>query len=379
MRFGSAALRKALLGSFDFSYVADVFYDGVRVVKDLPISNVTLYDDSAALVQGSGSFTATYQGNFAESIAPKDIGDTLSPFGSQVVVYAMVACGPALTERVRLGQYFIAETPSIVTSPWLFNTALLTKGDVIGINLQDLFAGVQRDRFDVPGAPQNLTSGYTEIQRLTQLPLTRTVPDGAIPASVAYQEDRLQAVYDIGKAAMDAVPYMTADGTLAMRPNVWPAVVDTLKGGDEGTLMSVDRAMKNDAVYNKVVVRSYATDGSAVLASAEITDGKLRAENPDGSRSPYGRVPTFYSSQYVTTTKQGQDYANTWLPRVSTLRSVQVTLTELFNPLRETGDVLTVQRFTSGRLAEQYTGRVISIQRSTARTQQTVVAVSSDG
>lgn len=379
MRFGSPALQGALLGAVDFYYVADVFYDGVRVQKDLPITEPSFDDNATSLIQSSGSFTCTYQGKFAETIAPKEVGDVLAPFGSQVSISVMVTCGPALTERVQLGLYEIADVPSIVTKPWLFNTAMLTKGDVIQITLQDLFAPTQRDEFDTPGAPQSLDSGYAEIQRLTGMPLTRTVPDGTIPAAVAYQQDRLQAVYDIANQALDAVPYITPDGTVSMRPNVWPATVATLSGGDKGTLVNVDRGMGNASVYNKVVVRSHTDGGSAVLASAEITDGRLRTQNPDGSRSPYGRAPYFYSSQYVTTTKQAQDYANKWLPRVSKLRTAQVVLTELFNPLRELGDVLDVVRVASGQTAEEFTGRVVSIHRDDNATQQTTVQVGSDG
>jgi len=378
MRFGSDALKGALAaGTFDVNYTVDVFYDGQRMLKDLPITDVSLTDDATSLIQSTGSFTCTYQGDFAESIAPREVGDVLSPFGSQVPVSALVTCGPALVERVRLGQYEIAEAPSIVTQPWLFNTAFLTKGDIIHVTVKDLFARTDRDRFDVPGAPVNTSSVYGEIQRLTQLPVTRTIPDGPVAASVAYQVEKLQAVYDLANASLDATPYITSDGTISLRPNVWPAVVDTIKGGDDGTLVSVDKAMTNDLVYNKIVVRSYAGDGTAVLASAEITDGKLRTQNRDGSRSPYGRVPTFFSSQYVTTIAQGQNYATTWLPRVSQLRGVQVTLTELFNPLRENGDVVQVQRFASGLVAEEFTGRVVGIQRGMGRTQQTTVAVGS--
>jgi len=379
MRYGSPALKGALKGAVDFYYVADVTYAGARVLQDLPITAVQLTDDSTGLIQSSGSFTCTYQGDFAESIAPKDVGDVLAPFGAQVEISAMVNCGPGLTERVRLGQYLIADVPSIVTQPWLFNTAFLTKGDIIQVTLKDLFAGTEKDRFDVPGAPPDLNSGYAEIQRLTGLPLTRTVPDGPIPTSVAYQEDRLQAVYDVAKYALDAVPFITSDGTVSMRPNNWPDPVDAIKGGDDGTLVSLSRALSNDSVYNKVVVRSYTGTGNAVLASAEITDGRLRARNADGTKSPYGRAPTFYSSQYITTVAAAQDYANTWLPRVSRLRSVQVKLTETFNPLREDGDVVTVQRVASGRIVEEYLARVVGVERDSEPTQTTTVQVGSDG
>jgi hypothetical protein len=118
-------------------------------------------------------------------------------------------------------------------------------------------------------------------------------------------------------------------------------------------------------------VRSYnSTTGGSVLASSELTAGPLRTQNLDGSLSPYRRVPYFYSSQYITTLEQAQQYCDTWLPRVSKLRSVSVKLTEIFNPLREVGDVLTVKR-----LGETFSARITGISRTDAPTQVTTVAV----
>lgn len=370
MRFGSTNLKTVLqLGSFDKRYLIDVYYDGTRVLQDVPVSDVQLNDDSTALVQGSGSLTVVYQDDFARSIAPSDVADLFSPFGTQIFVYVIVSAGPGFTERILLGQYLVSETPSIITTRFLFQGGVVSKGDQIGLTLQDLMYGVQGDQFQVPGSPPQTISTWAEIQRLTGLPLTKTITDGPISATVAYQQDKLQAVYDLANYSLDAIAYMTSDGTVSMRPNVWPDPVDTISWGDQGTLVSVSRGMANDTVYNQVVVRSN-DSGSAVLASQEITTGPLRTQNADGSLSPYRRKPYFYSSQYVTTAAQANAYALQQLPRVSKLRSVSVVLTEIFNPLRDLGDVVTVKR-----LGETFTGRVTQIARTSAATQQTTVAV----
>ena len=369
-RAGSAALKDALKWSFNKRYVADFFSDGTRVLQDVPIANVKLDDSSTSLVQGTGSCTVVYQDDFGKEMSPANIGDLFSPFGTQVAVSVLVTVGPGLVERVPLGQYLISETPSIITTRFLFNGGILSKGDRIDLSLKDLFYGVQRDQFAVPGTPPSLTSVWAEAQRLTGLPVTRTITDGAISTTVAYQQDKLQAVYDLAMV-LDATACMLSDGTVSMRPNVWPAPVDTLTWGDGGTLVDVGRGMANDLVYNKVIVRSYnSTSATAILASAEIASGPLRTKNADGSLSPYRTVPYFYSSQYITTAVQAQAYADLWLPRVSSLRSVSVKLTEIFNPLRECGDVLTVVR-----LGETFPGRVTDISRDGGDTQTTTVAV----
>ncbi|UFS59468.1 hypothetical protein [Subtercola endophyticus] len=375
MRYGTEDLMNVLrLGSFDFWYVIDVFYDGTRVVKDCPVTNVQISDDGGSLIQGTASLTVAYQGDFAESLAPSRIGDYLSPFGAQINLDVIVSAGPGFMERIPMGKYQITQTPKILSQGWiLFDDTIISNGDLIDLDLQDLFFGVSRDRFDIPGTPPSLVSVWAEVQRLTGLPVTRTITDGAITAAVAYQQDKLQAVYDLA-TVLDATACMLPDGTVSMRPNAWPDPVDVLQSGDQGTLVSYAGVMINDEVYNKIVVRS-STGSQNVLASAEITDGPLRAANPDGSLSPYRRVPLFYSSQYITTAAQAQRYATTNLPRVSQMKAVKVTVTEIFNPLRMVGDVLTIHRMVDGRTKDTATARVTALNRTSAATQQTTLAV----
>lgn len=374
MRYGSSTLADTLKGSFNHRYVADVFNNGVRVLANVPCTNVSLTDADTSLVQGTGLLTVIYQDNFAASVAPTQIGDLFSPFGTEVRVYSLITNGPGFSERIAMGVYLVAETPAIITTRFLWQGGVLSKGDRIDLTLKDRFYGVQRDRFQVPGSPPSLTSVWAEVQRLTGLTITKTITDGPITAAVAYQEDKLQAVYDLA-TVLDATACTLSDGTVSMRTNAWPDPVATVSSqlveGDGGTLVDVSRGMANDLVYNQVVVRASDTSsGAGVLASAEITSGPLRTANSDGSLSPYRRVPYFYSSPMITTTAQAQAYADLTLPRMSKLRSVKVTLTEVFNPLRELGDVLTVNR-----RGETFTGRVTGITRTAAATQTTTVMV----
>lgn len=374
MRFGSARLKQVLTGSFDKRYVADVIFNGVRVKQDIPIVSPSFSDSGTSQVQSTGSCTIVYQDDFGASIAPRAINDILAPFGSRILVSVLIESGPSFQERVPLGTYLIAEDPSIRTTRFRFNGAVVAKGDQIDLTLKDLFAGVQRDRFDNPGTAPDLSSVWKEYQRLVALPITRTVTDAPIPTSVAYQEDKLQACYDLA-TVLDATAYMTPDGTASMRPNAWPAPVDVLNSKDidpeGGTLVDIVPRLSNDNVYNAVVVRGTSSDGTTiVLASREVTDGPLRVRNPDGSLGPYRRVPYYYQSQYITTQAQAQAYADQMLPRVSKLRSLTYDLVELFNPLREVGDVLTVNR-----LGESFTCRITAITRDSGPTQNLTVVV----
>lgn len=378
MRYGSPALKGVLAGaSFDTRWVADVFYDGQRKIQDAPVVDISYDEDGTSKIQQSGSMTIVWQDARGASIAPVNVEDVLSPFGTTVTLYLLVTAGPSFTERVTLGTFSITETPSVETTRWRWLGLARSKGDRIKVQFKDAFYKVQRNRFDAPSVSPSLLSVYGELQRLTQLPVTRSplVLDAALPNAVVYEEERLDAVYEVA-TALDAVPYMTSDGTLSLRPNAWGPAVDTIEAADasdgptqRGTLLRVSRGMSADGVYNRVVVRSSGQDAQ-VLGEAEISEGVLRAQNLDGSASPFGRVPLFMSSQFITTPSQAIPAARAQLGRVSRPQAVVLEIEEIINPLREVGDVVNVLR-----RGEKYAARVRSVARSAAKSQTTTVVM----
>ena len=83
-----------------------------------------------------------------------------------------------------------------------------------------------------------------------------------------------------------------------------------------------------------MVVRSHDNQQQTILATAELTEGPLRYGGP------FGRIPFFVSSQYVTTFGQAHDYAWAQLAKVSTVPAVKYTVQCLPDPRREVGDVV---------------------------------------
>lgn len=371
MRFSSNTLRGALSGPFQHYYVADIYYAGDRRLANLPISNVTFKEDANAKIQQSGSFTVVWTDAFGTSISPSEISDVLAPFGAEVYLYSTVWVGPFM-ERVSLGQFTITNVPSAMDEDMVFRGERITIGSTVQIEFKERLAKVNDDRFDVPTATQNLTSTWNEIGRLTELQLQRTITDKAIPRAVVYEENRLDATYDLFDI-LDAVPHMTADGALAARPNVWPTPVDFVRRGAGGTIKSVGRAMTPDQVYNRVAFRGKSGDQQVIMATAEVVAGPLRVRNTDGTPSPFRRKTYFVSSDYVTTGAEAQAYVNRELPRVSRLRSLILPVVETFNPLRERGDVITLER-----VDRVLTGRIISITRSGRDTQTMEVEIADD-
>jgi hypothetical protein len=368
MRVYSDQLRDVLTSSFNRRWVADLYYDGVRKVQDMPITEPSFSDDGSSLVQMTGSVTVAYQGDFAESFSPREVSDALAPAGAELAVYVVISAG-SFMERVEMGWYRITSVPSAVDYTARYGGRRITIGSKVELELQDRFVRVQRDRFDVPGVPPRLASVFAEFARLTQLQLTRMVPDRGIPKAIAYEEERLEACYDLIEV-LDAVPYMRPDGSAGQRPNEWPGAVDTLRDGNLGSIIEVGREMTSENVYNRVAFRTTSSDQTQILASAEITEGPLRARNANGSPSPAGRVTYYATNDLITTTAAAQAFVNQLLPRVSTMRATEVPLTEKFNPLRELGDVLVVSRADG-----IFTGRIKKIDRGAGSTQTLTLEV----
>lgn len=337
MREVSEKCRRVLdSGLFDIAWVADLYYNGDPRAQNLPLIEPRFAWDGAAQIQGSGSVTILWDDVFGGSIVPREIGDLFSPFGAELQVDIIISAGD-FSERVPMGRFVLDSVPDAVE----FAVAHPHGGvpvvveSTVTLDLADYFLRIARDSFPFPTSPR-LASMWEEAQRLTGLPVFRSIPDRALPTNLTYEEDRLDA---LGKvfAPSNARPMLTPSGALTAMPKSWPAPVDRLK-----LVMEAPFGMRSENVYNRVVVEGKNPDpeGPPLIAVAEVVDGFLRTRNADGSRSPFGGNTYRYSSEFLTTTEMCQRTANDMLPRVSRIRAVTRRVTEQFNPLREVGDVL---------------------------------------
>jgi hypothetical protein len=362
MRDASAELSAALLGSFDYRWYADLTYGGARVIEDLPISQPRFKEDGNAKIQQSGSCTVTWTDELATSLVPRYVNDPLAPFGAQLWVSCVVSAGP-FEERVAFARYEITDVPDARDRAMRFHSQWLTLGSEVELELKELTAVLDVETFDVPTSAPSLASAWSEIARVSGMPISRAVPDQAISRSVLYDGKKLDVLYELADVILDAVPHMTPSGALACRPNTWPAVRARLTRADH--IVSVGQMMSAAGVYNRVVVRATSGQQSSVLSVSEVLDGPLRVANPDGSRSPWGRRTKYLSSEYVTTPTQAQAWGNSTLAQVSTPRAQVVPVVEIFNPLRERGDVVLIERPEVWML-----GRVVTVERDDGPTQK---------
>lgn len=359
MREVSQALRDVLDGGvYSIEWVADLYYDGEVKAQNLNVLSPRFSWDMSAQIQGSGSCQILWDDMFGQSIVPREIGDLFSPFGAELQVDVVVSAG-AFAERVSMGRFVLDSVPDSVeyAIARAHGGVPLVAESRVTLDLADYFLRISRDSFAFPTSPKS-TSMWDEAQRLTGLPVVRSIPDRLLPTNIAYDEDRLEA---LGKVfgPSNAWPTLTPGGALTARSKEWPASVDRVV-----TVLESPLVMRSENVYNRVVVegKNPDPDGPPVRAVAEITDGFLRVENPGGARSPFGGNTYEYRSEFLTTQAQCQTYADELLPRVSRIRSVTRRVTEPFNPLREIGDVLVL--VDPSRLNEESLVRVRSIDHS---------------
>lgn len=363
MRDVSERLRDVLAsGVYDVAWTADLIYDGVPRAQNLLVSDPRFSWDAGAQIQGKGSCQVAWDDVFSQSIVPREIGDLFSPFGAELQADVIVSAG-SFSERVSMGRFVLDSVPEgveyAVDHP-RGGLPVVVESRVT-LDLADYFLRVARDRFPFPASPQS-TSMWDEAQRLTGLPVFRSIPDRILPTAITYDEDRLDALEKVFGPS-NAWPALTPQGALTAMPKEWPEPVGRIE-----TVLDAPLEMRSENVYNRVVVegKNPDTSGPVLRGIAEITDGFLRVRNRDGSRSPFGGNTYFYKSDFLTTQAQCQAYADELLPQVSRIRSVTRRLVEPFNPLRELGDVLVFADPTRG--GEESLVRVRKIEHSAATT-----------
>lgn len=313
-------------------WVADLFYDGERIASNLPISNPQLAWDGNSQVAGSGSVRVTFTDKWAQPQSPRVPGDPMSPFGFELQVDCIFAASK-FSERIALGRYLITNLPLTDDRQLRWNGKLIVPATVMDLELRDLLHRVERYRFPRPERPRS-TSAWTEISRLTSLPIIRNATDGEVPRTAVYADSRLDALDSLFDR-MDAWPHLTSMGQLTARPYDWPSPMAHVLRPSQTV-----GNMTSDNIYNYVVVEGKTPAGSPVRGEAFVQDGPLRAFEPNGSIGPYGVVTYFYSSDMITKVHQAQAVARRLLNEVSRRRAVRVEWEEPFNPLREVGDVL---------------------------------------
>jgi hypothetical protein len=228
----SAALVEVLAGrrggTFALEIIADVFYDGERTFKSLPLTDVRLKWDIESDLKSAATLVVDYGSASGESLTPTDFSSTLAPYGQEVNLIAKVSAG-GFSETVQLGRYKIFDDPEASDQTMDFQGRRVTVSSHVEVTLTDLMVQVKRAGFRFPQNPST-TSAWDELAAVTGMPVIRSLPDATLAATLAYEANeggRLKAVQAIANR-LGGVPYTNAFGALTVLPDAYGPVVAEL-------------------------------------------------------------------------------------------------------------------------------------------------------
>lgn len=332
----------AVQGSTKPVFYADLWKDNA-LVGTLPLeqgSNSVDFDADSDVQGGATLVVADADGTWT----PTSIGSPLTPFGSVINIRAGFKIGNA-EEVVSLGWFVITEVE--VEEAWKSysvggSTVLTRKGSRMTVKCADLMQKVADYKFLVPTSPTE-ANAWMEIQTLvsdvigTETPSWSGFADIAIPSTLTYGDDRLQAVKDLA-AVFAAEPVLTPGGKLTLR-QINPTQDSTNTAPTFGWNINVTaykKRLSRDGVYNIVVARGRNSANTDIVAYAIQNDG------PTSFYSSMGPRPIFYDTDLLTTTATIQAYADAQLATLAQRNTQQVPITALPNPAIQLGDYATL-------------------------------------
>jgi hypothetical protein len=336
--------RAALEDNHTPSYVVQATYGGALTEESVPVDpSGTLKFTAGQDIQASGNMFLRRDG--ARALVPREMTDSLAPFGQELNIFREVKLGES-TWRIPMGPFRIEEVPDMREYFRRYPEQLKLVGWEAELRLVDRFDIIIADDFLQPTSPKVGNSTWDEIQRLSSIPILRSLTDAPVPPGLTY-DSRMEAITSL-MSNIGGVPHLTRQGVLTARvKDAWltsTTPVFTIRGTtDLGDSMS-------NQIYNAVVASSSA-GSNELVAFAEITD----PTNPLSVNGPLRRRTFKHSSPLYETQAAVQAAARTVLARVSSKQARTVKVRCLPRPDLELGDYGTVVDENAGR---QVTGEI---------------------
>ena len=302
-------------------------------LNEIPILSGDVTFDTTADVNSTLDLTT----NIAWPGLPTSLGN---PYGSEIYIERGVQYANGIKEYVGLG-YFRIDAIEQQNAP---------KG-TLRITGSDRMANIRDGRRAQPiqfsaGASVGAVIDFAVGE---VVPSLVTVYDTSLyttflVADAIMDQDRLGFVQNL-VAAYGKVAYFDYAGRLQIKsaPSPTSQPVYTINSGANGVLVSMDRAISRDSVYNAVVVTGEAAGQlPPVMAIAYDTD----PASPTRWGGPFGYIPEFYSSSFLTTSAQCLSAGKAILTNATGV-PYSVSLGTVPNPALEGWDVISVSYATS--------------------------------
>lgn len=334
MRAVSQRFLNALRGSQTAvveAVICDTFQTGVNPTgTTITITGGDVTASAAADIRSTLSLTTS-------EAWPRNASDLLAPYGHEVYVRRGLDYGNGTREFVGLG-YFRINSPSQEIVP----------GGEVEIAGADRMAGIIDARFLTP---RQFPSTWTREQLVHTL-ITEVYPSAVIEwddagaaattlgRNIVAERDRFPVLKDL-VTSVGKIGYFDHRGIFVVKtpptldgPPAW-----TIDAGQDGVLIEMSREITREGIYNVVVASGEATDLTPPV-TAIVAD--VSPTSPTRYGGPFGPVPRFYTSAFITTKPQAVAAA-TGLLRTSLGLPYQVDLSSIANPALEPDDVIAVK------------------------------------
>ena len=317
-----------------------------------------------AQIRGTGSVTVAAEWPRAQNL-------DLAVYGSEVFLARGVEMGAAGVLWAPLGYYRIEQT----------SQSDAAKGPLT-LNLQDRMATIIDSRFL---APRQWLIG-TEVGTIIDEVVTEVYPGAVIiwdddsdlaqiGRSLIAEESRYEVLATLADG-LGKIFYFNGAGELVFESvpeeddPIW-----TVNAGAGGVMVNADRSISRDGIYNAVVVIGEGPDDLPPVRAVAVD---ASPNSPTFFGGPFGRIPRFYSSPFITTQLQAQNAAASILRR-SLGSSYDVGFAAVPNPALQPYDPIRVIYNDYNRethVIERVTIPLnVETSLSAATRQQTVIAV----
>jgi hypothetical protein len=313
---------------------AELFYGGGKVGDfNLASSSGAVNADRAAITRRT--FSATVD----PAMTPKSLTDRLTPYGSQIKVF----------RGIRYNDNSVEEYPIFFGR---IDSLDFSRNSMV-IRASDRAADVADTRFEVPRVATQGAQVRNQMRDLiTEAVVGATVNITTTNASIittpaVWDRERTEALDNLGYTigaewyampdetwAISPLPASTASG-----PATW--IIDS---GDIGVAVTRETNLDRGNVFNAVVVNGEPPNGTApAYGVARDTNGS----SPTVWGGAYGKVPMFFSSQFITTNAQAVATAQALLAE-SVAGTRAVTVTCVPNPKLRLADVVMISTGQTG-------------------------------
>ena len=339
----SDAFKRALRESHKVLTKCEV-YSGTDLLATLPITDGSVNIDREAANRRRCNINLD-----GTDYVPHEVSDLLHPASnSELKLYRGLVTGyKGPTELVPLGVFGIEDTE------------VQDSGERVTINVKgfDRSKSIQRRRFTdlyfisrdtnygtairelIESVYSGLTYNFTNVEHTTP---SLTFGEGGWSGGGDPWSKAQEMAASIGMEL-----YFDSNGALRLQPEPDPAndpVVWKYIEGPESTLLSVNRGLSIENVFNHVVVIG---NHSGLLAPVRADAVDDNPNSPTYINGPFGDVPTFHRSTMIFTQAQAQEVADAQLLRhLGTPENVRFI--SIVNPAHEVGDVVRIKRQRAG-------------------------------